>query len=1177
MEDNPARTIKPYSQYFSGKAAVYRNALPHFNNDVIDITSLSDNEKEVAYQCLESMLNVTAFNRSIIVNYGIDEGLKHLYFESRNIRRNKGLHTLGFGFPLFISKQDKELLSLPLFIWPLSLEVTKKQGTWNLAYPAERPVRINPYFPHFIMMKYGIDIEGDLRELFQAPINASKLAGFCNDLTNTLDLNMTSQQVSLMPCPETNELDNLVRQDALQWSGVLGHFPFIPPQNKNDDINQFLRLSPKELTGHDFSTRPLDPWQASATAWSRENFITLVEGSAGTGKTHLLKHFVTNTIANGGKCLIVSEYIAALQAIQRSLSAQQFDNLLFLLSDELSDQVLLREVIKAKAKGKNPAAAEMPQSLRVLLDRMERRKGHLESQYRASRKPVFGDKGFAETLGLYLESSQLEPKELLNSYLNENDFTFEESEMDKVLNAISEAPGLFNDIGTLDHPLAVLNANIFLQYDQKEALAFIKSNLETYNKKATALQHRFIKLQADYAEALKGHYSTYFHDLRNKAFDLKEKISDYTSHFGSDLRKSGKGTLKLYGVFNHKFKEALAQRESIFETYEGLQHIFAEYSYFDHQFEKTNKNIDLISANLDSFTQHLRHWWQVQNESVKDELLRLTHKTAHPNLNFSDPLRNLEEDLENFIDELNNSRLFQLPLQCNMLTLQRKQKFLEDKMSVMEQTVYHLRDFNTFYPWQRFWFSQNTLTRKVIKALGRVNPGNWEAAFRSWYFNKALALAYDPDLPASDFDLEDYNENMTILRNQLPEEIHRIWAKKRHQTADNLKRVAEEVLSNKTNLKTIFRDYATEITDFLPVILATPKMAADISTEEPVFDYLLIDEAQNAMAESCIALFPLAKRVVVFTDPKTEIPGDAALPQVLRISGVSPCSLDNFHANRAADILRPENQLSITSQNINGRFEESYNTNSDEAEKVIHYLNTIEKTSARTFPSVGIVCLTVQQRDLITSYLLRIKQHRQTGAETIQQLERNGLGVFHVDELDGRLFDQVILSATFGESGIKTKQLTKSINRLNTPSGVAAMHKLLGCVKNELKIIHSIPKKYLDIFLEQDGPTGTFLLAGLIERVQSAEVSASPKGGTEVWNDQLERLLRQQNPEATFRHQEGFLIMQTPGDEQAKLLLTDGCFAQTPNTDFCWEFEQRQKWAAEQNLEVVPVWPVKWR
>lgn len=89
MKDNPAQIIHSYAQYFAETGAVYRNALPHFNNGVIDFTTLSSEGSLLAYELLESMLAARNFSKEVSVDFQVDEELIHLYFESRNAQKIK--------------------------------------------------------------------------------------------------------------------------------------------------------------------------------------------------------------------------------------------------------------------------------------------------------------------------------------------------------------------------------------------------------------------------------------------------------------------------------------------------------------------------------------------------------------------------------------------------------------------------------------------------------------------------------------------------------------------------------------------------------------------------------------------------------------------------------------------------------------------------------------------------------------------------------------------------------------------------------------------------------------------------------------------------------------------------------------------------------------------------------
>lgn len=1173
MKVHPVNALKPYSQYFTRAADIYRQALPHSNNDVIDITRVTENGVDFALEFLNSLLTDTTFTKPLATDFHLNRQLGSLYFESRNQQKNKGRQVTGFGFPMYIGQDEEQLVSIPLFIWSMQIDAGSKPNIWTIHRQAGNTIRLNPFFSHFMMMKYEKNIEDLIRSQFGNKINAANLAIFCNQLAEELELEINSQQVSIMPCPSTEMLDQFHDCAGIQWSGIIGNFPFVPAKRDTENISNILSEAPVVINYHNYGIGKLDPWQATALAKINDSFITLVEGGSGTGKTHLLKHLATKALANNGKCLIVSKHIPVLRAIQQELAQTNAEELTFLLRDETTDRVLLSELLKAKSKLKIQPAEEPDTAFRVLSDRLFRKQQLMEARYQASRQKVFGDKTWAETVSLFLESNQLEPKELLSSYLDEQDFKYEEAELEAIVKGIAQAPALFAVVGTLDHPLSILNSGIFLHYEEKQGFDFIKSHLEKFSKGATELQYKFIHLQNEYAEQLKSHYDLNFHELRNLGMNLKDKLEDYTSHFGNELRKSGKGTLKLYGIFSDKFRQALNRREEIFTIYNQLREAHESSQLFEHQFEPGDKNIDKLSENLDTYNEQLQTWWKNQKSSTRDELTRLSYKTALPELNLTEKLKGLEDEMEAFFEELNNSGLFQLPLNSNMLTLPRKQKFLEDKMSVMEQTAYHLRDYKVFYPWQRFWFSQNTITRKVIKALARINPLNWEAAFKSWYFNRALSLNYDPDLPSSDFEMEAFHEGLNTLHPQIDGTIKSNWTKKRIQQQENLKSLTDSIDSNKTSIRQIFESGAAVVTDFLPILLATPQMATKLMSSEKTFDYLLIDEAHSSFPEANIDLFPLAKRVVVFSNPLEEVSGDAALPEILRNSETATFQLGQVHADRAVNEIQEARKGSLMIERINGRFEEDSNTNTEEIDKIIHLLNTIEKTGARTFPSVGIVCFTKQQRDLLQEYMLRIKQQRHTGVETIQQLERNGLGVFHVNELNGHLFDTVILSTTYGETGVKNN-ISRKINRLNSPENIAGFYKLLNSTKDKLHVIHSIPEPVIEEFLSKETDKGTYLLAKLLYPYNTNNDSSPEVEKFSTWTEQLERIMRQKFPNASFKQEGNFLTMKDEETSTQYLLLTDGCFAQTPNTDFYWEFEKRKEWE-EKGYEIMPVWSVE--
>ncbi|MBK9016418.1 MAG: hypothetical protein IPM82_21405 [Saprospiraceae bacterium] len=63
----------------------------------------------------------------------------------------------------------------------------------------------------------------------------------------------------------------------------------------------------------------------------------------------------------------------------------------------------------------------------------------------------------------------------------------------------------------------------------------------------------------------------------------------------------------------------------------------------------------------------------------------------------------------------------------------------------------------------------------------------------------------------------------------------------------------------------------------------------------------------------------------------------------------------------------------------------------------------------------------MEQRDLIANYLLKLKQQNVLGSEKIQQLERNGMGVFHMMSCLGSILTSSLFPALFGLVNLKGK------------------------------------------------------------------------------------------------------------------------------------------------------------
>ena len=125
---------------------------------------------------------------------------------------------------------------------------------------------------------------------------------------------------------------------------------------------------------------------------------------------------------------------------------------------------------------------------------------------------------------------------------------------------------------------------------------------------------------------------------------------------------------------------------------------------------------------------------------------RLNAKSIHSELDFKEKIKDLESALDLFLEEFNGAGLYQDDLKHEMLTVPKRQEFLEEVIAKLENTQFYLRDFDDFYIWQKHWLALEPSAQKVVQALCKIKPANWHNAFESWYLHNLLQKEFQPSL-----------------------------------------------------------------------------------------------------------------------------------------------------------------------------------------------------------------------------------------------------------------------------------------------------------------------------------------------------------------------------------------------------------------------------------------------
>jgi len=1213
-------------QAYSAEALSWMKTLPS-SLDRVDLYAL--NNSDFAIRFVRELVERPQFEIEVEATHPATVWFNHFYFEARNREKVFGTRNLGIGYPMVLFRAGEMAVSAPLFIWQILLEPHAQHADRWLVQRTEMQ-RILPNYPlfHLIDQLHNTHFSQRARTLAESGfIGAALLSAFTDTIHRQLALTEEGLPLSIQPNPTTNELPHMQSEGQLRWAAVAGIFPTLPRTISVEEP----KINPKQTNGldwqHPFTLLPLDPSQRRVLQAAQRNTLTVVEGASGTGKTYALAAIVTNALANGKKCLVVSKSVSALRRAQKFLLDRGIGDLSFVVRDTDSDRLMLADMLRAAAESK-PKDLPSPQEVQATLHRALRHLRQLDGAWEALHRPLLGEYSFTDVVGMFMRANRAEGKELLLSQLNPADFLFTAEEYEGIKAAIFDSEPLFRRFPTLHHPLGQLKHDIFLERSSDDGLAWTQTQVKQLLQKATSLHHLYIAKTNEYTEALTEHYEQHYSELANWVRRIREALEDGVQQFGPDFEKPLSTAEKIYGVFSERYRQIVEAKEKVSADFEQLRQTHQNRKYFEFEFAPGTDagQIPKIAEQTRAYEKTLNTWLRSIPAVVREDVRRLNARSVHPEIDFRDVISDLETALDAFLADFNHSGLYQETLKHEMLTIPKRQAFLESLIERLEETQFYLRDFQDFYIWQRHWLHLSHPEQQVVRALCKIKPHQWEAAFDSWYLHHFLQKHYHPGLLWDEETLQAYHADIRALSRLLPAQTRALWHNRKNAALKALRAANPDayktwfgknnrVLSLQHKPEELFEMHLIPLSETLPALFVTPQVALDVvQASNMKYDLVLVDEAHNIPKQECYHLFGLASSLVVFGDAKQDMtPSEEDdLLEYCRSIGGHTYQLEYQHQSTPEEWLR-FNQIAFGTPfkrlpsgmsardvtvvtNVEGRYDEQTGTNDAEARQILDWLNLIEPTSAKTYPVVGIACATVEQRDLIASQLLKIRQRKLAGHEKIQQLHLNGLGVYQFAELQGQHVDVLLVSIVHGLVDTQGT-LTQHLHFWNTQLGFNQLHVLMTRATQRIYIAHSIPSGLYKALAANKNFRGTCVLSHLVtfgELIQRGDYTAAeqqlahmrelleypePAHDTTLFAREAETHLQPYFSPGQLRRNvevEGMVVPTLADNGQTRrLLLYDGVLVPTELPSYEWEERVRQHFA-RCGIEVVPTFSAQW-
>jgi hypothetical protein len=1145
-------------------------------NNFLDWMMLVE-ETDLAYSWLKSLLTTGTAEITLRPRSDQEKKLWHFFNEQRSARRLEGRHVLYFTYPYLLRKEMGQLTQIPLLRWACLLEP---------------PVSSRPHWLLKTVERFAGEVQGSLvgeleetasndwkgvleAALKPSPDSLQKLSLFAQELSEKTEFVSSSWQPALAQMP-TLEIEP-AGEGELWWSARLTlddtHWR---SSGSSLPVHWHEPFTHEESAIGNLSLSRLAPSQYHFFKQVYGQRYTLAEGNPESGLSAISSELFKLSLVEGKSCLVISRKKTSLETLHQQLNkVSALNGFSLLWQDPVTDLPIVKGLLSTFDKNKAATATYDPLRWRTTLSRCNRLQRQYDAWYDASRKKIFGDKSWSDLLGFYLYYARVEGKELLASQLNAAQYTFLPKEYQEISTALLTTKPLHQKLGTLHHPLSNLSAAIFIHQDLAESQQFIETTSQRLLALARKLHQRYVRTQSQYADQLASFHEHRYLQLRNLLERLEQRLEDSQNAYGADTLRSGDRTLKIYSRFSKKYEKALDEKNALQADYQALRDLHTELDPFPFAWpkQKPRQLFDKIGALLIAFRETLNNWRNQLFQGVQEEMVRLNFKTAISELDVASGIEVLERDLEVYIDEVNASGLYQLPLQSKTLTLTRQQKYLEEIIDQLERSQEGLLQYEAFYNWQRNWFSLSEISRKTIQAILRSRPNDWEAAFSSWYFHECLQKNYTPFSPLNSAVREQYIEEVEQLRSQLPGFIQNEWVSRRNKGHQQIKSALK---SWPESMEQLMVEHGEQLVNCFPISFANPEVAADLV---PYYDLVVLEKAQDLNRSEVANVISQAKQLAVVADTNQLALSDDGVVAYLKKGNIPTVVCTDEQVPSLAERWS-SNQPQVFFHQVDGRFSEQEQINEVEVQELLKLLNAIEKQGLKTFPRVGIITLTSAQRDLIQQLLFRIKKERSAGAELVQQLERNGLTILHAADALSQQFEVVIYSPVYGPVDHKG-HLSSLLPRLNQASERASLEVLQQVLSRAqtVHILNSLPLDEISVrqsWSDRPGEQLQTLMIGLahavsendyaeIDRIRQIWPLSTPrKAASDSLPRELIHRLQAQLPDWKWNFtnvrgvQEKVLLATAPGGNEI-ILLTDGFLAQGNVTTLDWENWQKDR------------------
>ena len=534
---------------------------------------------------------------------------ENLIFQNEVIQSEKGINSLGFGFPLLIRKDmDGQITAAPILIWSVTVKALNQLNTWEISRTEDDPIYVNQVLSNHLQSDSGISLQQISEEMLaDGKIDKPELQAICQNLLDQLkitqNLDFILNNYEAIPLIKNKAFyDNqlIKRGDAIIIkSGVFSLFE-VQKQNIINDY-ELLKTSFKALEREqksDFqsiTSVETDPSQQAILESLKSQSKILIQGPPGTGKSQTLTAVLLNALENRQKTIVVCEKQTALEVLYNALQKLGLEKYCMMIKDSATDRKLVVNSVRNTIDATDFKKVLQPysmQSLQSQLGEIIQHKENINGIHNLLNRDLLPNKNRTEIVGKLL--SYTDSEELID--LKDVPISFSAEEFKAIEMVLENGTALYEKFRPFER-FSFLNPEKLTQENYHSSLQNLDTTFLNYENQWSEIQRLIAEFKPTYEQKRKDDFGFNYNKLTtliNETEVLTSTLNANSEEFHPEITNGF--FYKLTALFSSSKKKKIATQKKLAEISSmvkeiSLNQFFPELNLSDHFWNNKNEII----------------------------------------------------------------------------------------------------------------------------------------------------------------------------------------------------------------------------------------------------------------------------------------------------------------------------------------------------------------------------------------------------------------------------------------------------------------------------------------------------------------------------------------------------------------------------------------------------------